>query len=320
MMKNSTLENYKNLIKALKLAGIIALVIILAFSAIITLFPNSFISWPQVIDNLFNSKTSTYDDQIVFLDVGQADCTAIMSNGEVALVDLGHSGGGGKNITQHLNNLAIKNIKYIIFTHYHTDHIGSLETIAEKFNVDTVILNNYFSISNTDVKAVEKLNKTIDKFKINKEYVSNDKTIKLGNFTLTLNTAGLIQTDENENSTVVSAECNGVKTLLLSDSGKEIMGVIYDANKNYNIDTTYDILKVAHHGAEDSTNLDFLKLVLPKHAIISCGKDNLYGHPHASVLKDLENIGAKVLRTDINGNITVKITDNKIYEVRPTKQ
>lgn len=319
-MKNSTLENCKNLIKALKLAGIIALVIILAFSAIITFFPNAIVSWPKIIDTVFNGQTNNYDDKIVFLDVGQADCTAIMSNGEIALVDLGNSGGGGKNITLHLNNLAIKNIKYIIFTHYHTDHIGALETIAEKFNVDTVILNNYYSTVDADVVAVEKLNKTIENYNISREYASNGKTITLGDFTLTLNTAGFLQTAENENATVISAECNGVKTLLLSDSSKEIMSKIYDMNQNYDIDTTYDILKVAHHGAGDSTNLDFLKLIVPKYAIISCGKDNLYGHPQPSVLKDLEIMGAKVFRTDLNGNITVKITNENLYEVKSERK
>lgn len=79
-----------------------------------------------------------------------------------------------------------------------------------------------------------------------------------------------------------------------------------------------DILKVAHHGAETSSSNAFLEAVAPKIALIGVGKDNSYGHPAESTIKNLKNIGAKIYRTDQNGEIEINLTKNnfkiKIYE------
>lgn len=316
---NNSQNKFQNLIKTFKLAGIIASVIILAFSAIITFFPDVLVSWPQIIDAVLSPEPKTYDDQIVFFDVGQADCTAVMSNGEIALVDLAHVGGGGKNITQSLKAYATENIKYIVLTHYHTDHIGALEIIAQNFNIDTVIMNNYYSMSDTDLDAIQKLHSVIDDYDIKLEYAANNKILSVGDFNLKLHTTGLVHEEENENSTVVSVEGKGVNALLMADSESEIMSMFYSMHTNFGADISYDILKVAHHGANDSNNLEFLKLVAPKYAVISCGKDNLYGHPHTEVLENLDSINANVFRTDSDGEITIIITDNKQIKVSTTR-
>ena len=65
-----------------------------------------------------------------------------------------------------------------------------------------------------------------------------------------------------------------------------------------------DILKVGHHGSKTSTSDTFVKYLSPKEAIISCGKNNKYGHPHESVLRILKNNNITIRRTDILGTIT----------------
>jgi len=74
-----------------------------------------------------------------------------------------------------------------------------------------------------------------------------------------------------------------------------------------------DILKVSHHGSKTSSDEDFIREVSPEIVIISCGKDNSYGHPHPETLETLEKYG-KVFRTDLNGNIKI-ISNGKIYGV-----
>ena len=66
-----------------------------------------------------------------------------------------------------------------------------------------------------------------------------------------------------------------------------------------------DILKVGHHGSRTSTTKSFLNQIKPKVALISVGKDNSYGHPTENTLKRLNDIGAKIFRTDENGTILI---------------
>jgi competence protein ComEC len=65
-----------------------------------------------------------------------------------------------------------------------------------------------------------------------------------------------------------------------------------------------DILKAGHHGSDTSSSLLFLKAVTPEVAILSCGLNNSYGHPHISVLNRLKSLGIKIRRTDEEGTIS----------------
>ncbi|MFR6170733.1 MAG: ComEC/Rec2 family competence protein [Blautia sp.] len=71
----------------------------------------------------------------------------------------------------------------------------------------------------------------------------------------------------------------------------------------------YDVLKVAHHGSKNSTKEEFLEIVNPKASVISCGKDNSYGHPHKELLERLENYTEKMLFTMEEGEI--RLTERK---------
>jgi DNA internalization competence protein ComEC/Rec2-like protein len=73
-----------------------------------------------------------------------------------------------------------------------------------------------------------------------------------------------------------------------------------------------DILKVGHHGSITSTSDNFLKLIMPKMALIGCGKNNKFGHPNQFILNKLSAIGCKIYRTDLNGEISICIDENAI--------
>ena len=82
-------------------------------------------------------------------------------------------------------------------------------------------------------------------------------------------------------------------------------------------DVSADILKVAHHGSKYSSDADFLKTVSPKAAVISCGADNLYGHPHEETLERLQSAKAELYRTDTEGTILVKLKRNGTFAIEP---
>ena len=72
-------------------------------------------------------------------------------------------------------------------------------------------------------------------------------------------------------------------------------------------------MKVAHHGAKNGTSEEFLRLFSPRAAVISCGKDNSYGHPAEEVLDRLGQSGTEIYRTDLSGAVTVEMRDGAVY-------
>ena len=77
-----------------------------------------------------------------------------------------------------------------------------------------------------------------------------------------------------------------------------------------------DILKVGHHGSRSSTTADFLNIVSPKIAIISCGVDNKFKHPHSETIEKLDNYNAKIYRTDLSGEISLKVYPNNKIKIQ----
>ena len=65
------------------------------------------------------------------------------------------------------------------------------------------------------------------------------------------------------------------------------------------------IIKVAHHGSANSTGEEFLQYIKPEKAVISCGKENSYGHPHKELLKRLKKYSGQILFTKEQGAVHI---------------
>ena len=103
------------------------------------------------------------------------------------------------------------------------------------------------------------------------------------------------------------------KALLTGDVEEEGQENIKDLiRKNPRIFKDITLLKVAHHGSKYTTDEEFLELIRPKIALISCGENNRYGHPHEEVLERLENIGSKIYRTDESGAVIFRIKNDRM--------
>ena len=106
---------------------------------------------------------------------------------------------------------------------------------------------------------------------------------------------------------------------LRGDIGEEEEKEIINNNYNdYKFYKNYQVLKVAHHGSKYSSSLEFLKAVKPALAVIEVGK-NSYGHPTAEAIGRLKEVGARVMRTDQDGEVVVE-TDGKEWQVRSTRK
>ena len=100
----------------------------------------------------------------------------------------------------------------------------------------------------------------------------------------------------------------GLTFLLTGDAPKEIENKIINT---YDLDI--DVLKVGHHGSNTSTSNKFIESIKPEVAIISCGKNNIYGHPHSEVINALIYNKVVIFRTDYDGSI--KISKNILNEL-----
>ena len=113
--------------------------------------------------------------------------------------------------------------------------------------------------------------------------------------------------DDNENSLVVYTTLGGLKWLFTGDIGTQIEKEIIQLFPELSI----DVLKVAHHGSNTSTDEAFIQHVQPTYALISAGVNNSYGHPTEEVLETLDHENVTVLRTDESGAVQFRFIKNE---------
>ena len=181
-------------------------------------------------------------------------------------------------------------------SHGDYDHMGSSINLIDNFNIENVIFNcgPYNDLENELIEV-------LDKKKI--KYYSYIKELNVDN-----NKLHFLQTkeydNENENSNVIYTKLNGYKFMFMGDAGVEKEK---DILEKYNV-SKIDVLKIGHHGSKTSSDKNFIDEMNPKYSVISVGKNNRYGHPNKEVLNNLDN--SKIYRTDINGEIKIKIKMN----------
>lgn len=245
-----------------------------------------------------DTKTERADLEVHFIDVGQADSILIkMPTGENMLIDAGNNG-DSELMDKYLKAQGVQTIDIAVGTHPHEDHIGSLDTVINNFNVEKVYMPKYAHTTKTfeDVLLAIK-NKGL---KISTPVPGSTFNLGEAKFSI-LAPNGDNYKSINDYSIVLRMEYGSNSFLFTGDS--EVLSEKEILEKDYNVQA--DVLKVAHHGSTTSTSDEFLNAVSPKYAIISCGEDNDYGHPHKEIVAKLDKKGIKILRTDELGTIVI---------------
>ena len=261
-------------------------------------FNDSYAVLEKEVSSLDNSYIEVH-----FLDVGQGDSIFIeINNSKTMLIDASTSS-YGNFIIDYINSLGYDRIDYLIATHPHADHIGSMQDIVLEYDIGDI----YMPKVSTNTKTYENLLTAIDdkNLTIKKAY-KGVKIIDEDELDVSILSPTKDEYDNlNNYSAVLKLTYKNVSYLFMGDSEEEVEENILD-------DVKADVIKIAHHGSNSSSSLEFLKKVSPTYAVISVGEDNSYNHPHKEVLDRLEEIGSIVYRTDLDGNIIISTDGNKI--------
>ncbi len=246
-----------------------------------------------------------------FLDVGQGDGIYIEADdGSRIFIDGGSTSVnevGKYRILPYLKYHGIRGIDYWFVSHTDLDHINGLTQMLEDGYKVKNLLFSYKVQKDENFGALYRL--AIEKG-VNVGFLAEGDTLNCKNMTINVlfPTKAVSYEGANENSLVLLLESEGQRFLFMGDTGSEQekdLIEIYDLSD-------IDVLKVGHHGSKNSSCEDFLNEVKPKLAIISCGKKNRYGHPHADTLKKLEAKKIDVYRTDEMGQITISLNGGEI--------
>lgn len=248
--------------------------------------------------------------RVDFIDVGQGDSIFIKTpDGVNALIDAGNEE-YGPDVVAHLRRLGVRRIDLVVMSHPEDDHIGGMPYVLDAFQVGAVLDSGYTHASDVQERVFE----IIEAKKIPYHLAVRDMEFRLGlNTQLQVLAPGNqlakgTKADANNNSVVVRLLFGRVQMLFPGDIGSEGEGRLIASHQ----DIESQVLKVANHGASDSTSLEFLRLVRPEYLILSVGAKNKDKNPNKDTLQRLskERTSASMFRTDKNGTITV-LTDGR---------
>lgn len=267
-----------------------------------------------ILFNLISHILIPHNLKIYFVDVGQGDCSLIVTpNNKTILID----GGEEKNdlLTSYLLDRRIKKLDYIIISHFDSDHVGGVLKALEKLKIKNVIISK----QKEDSENFKIFKNIVNRKKIKVIVVNKGDKLKIENDLyfdfLWPNKEEFIQENAlNNNSIVCKLNYKNFSMLFTGDieeiAEKEIL------KENNNLKST--ILKIPHHGSKTSSSQEFIEAIKPKIILIGVGENNKFGHPNDEILERLEKIDSKIYRTDKMGEITITI--NRKFKVKIEKQ
>ncbi len=253
---------------------------------------------------LRGNEVST-DLKVHFIDVGQGDSTLIEKNGHFMLIDAGERD-QSETVVSYLEKQGVKTLDYVIGTHPHSDHIGGLEAVIRKFGVQKVFLPE----KEHTTKVYERLLDAIADKDLKITVPKPGDTYSLGDASFQIIAPMRDYGDNLNNWSIGLRLVYGENSFVLCGDAEKAAEEDMEAS---GFPLKADVLKLSHHGSSTSSFPDFMNMADPEYAVISCGKNNDYGHPHKEILDMLKKRNIKVLRTDQLGTIVAVSDGSKVY-------
>jgi len=249
--------------------------------------------------------------RVSFLNIGQGDSSLIQTmDGKNILIDGGPDDSVIFELSKELSWFD-RTIDLMILTHPHADHISGLTEVIERYDVRKIL---YTGVPHSSPTYIHWL-KLVQEKKIPITIISKSQTIELTEdcfIEILYPISSLLNLDVsnlNNTSVVLKLVHGETKFLFTGDIESETESELLRSG----IDLSADVLKVAHHGSDTSTSLEFLKAVRPEFAVMQVGEDNKFNHPSIRILKRLERMNVEIFRNDIDGTVRFKSDGKNIF-------
>lgn len=253
--------------------------------------------------------------EVSFIDVGQGDCILISCGGENMLIDCGEMS-EFKSVKNYLDSRDVESLKYVVGTHPHSDHMGGMADVVRAYDIGEFIIP---PLNDENIPTSLYFEKFLD--------AAEDADLKL----TAAKPGRKEQIGSAEFEIIYPDRCEG------SNANNYSVGIILRHGETGFIFTGdaeiaaeeemvrsgrlehINVYKAGHHGSSTSSSDDLLEAIRPDIAVISCGKDNNYGHPSPEALKRIEKFTGKIYRTDESGTVKI-ISDGTALEITEEKR
>lgn len=264
--------------------------------------------------------------KLSFLDVGQGECMVLKNtNGNTYMIDGGSTDTmqvGEKRIIPYLKSQGIWRLKCVFISHVDADHISGIieimeqmEGIPNRYQGDIIIEQLCLPEPGSQKELYKEILALAEQKKIKVFYFKEGNVWKDEELALNCLSPmkGMEKEDVNRRSMVLYMQYKELDALFTGDIDKEIELSILDKLKKEKIlPEHFELLKVSHHGSKFSSDELFLQEIAPEYAVISCGKNNRYGHPHTETMTSLQNLSKQIYNTAETGAVEITCGGEKL--------
>ncbi|MCM1082893.1 MAG: DNA internalization-related competence protein ComEC/Rec2 [Clostridium sp.] len=259
-------------------------------------------------------------EMLVFLDVGQGDGIIVSTpGGTVVVIDGGSTSESAESLAEYtlkpaLKSLGMADVDFWVVTHGDTDHVSGLMHILENYeisniSIDCILMTEYGKNDET----LEEIKMLAEENGIDVVYLSAGDKIEDKSAALVCchPDKDYAADDTNDTSLALGYVSPDISCLFTGDMSAASLDYMFTKNGAL-LQGEYLYLKVPHHGSKNSVYEPLYDLMKGRTAIVSCGKNNSYGHPHNEVVDKLNQYGCSIYRTDESGAVCIYVKNGRV--------
>lgn len=260
--------------------------------------------WKELI-NIEKTSHAEGEAEVHFIDVGQGDCTLVISDGKTMLIDTGEKE-YAESVCSYLEEQNVDKIDCMVLSHAHSDHMGGASVIVDSIDIGKIIVPKMPDDMTPTTKFYENFLTSVKEKGLKLTAAKVGDVYEIGECEFEL-IAPVEEYNDLNNFSVSGILTHGENSFLFTgDAEKKAEKDIIESGGFKDI----DVYKAAHHGSNTSNCEEMLEITKPEIVVISCGEGNSYGHPHDEVVEKMSDYADTIYRTDIDGTVVITSSDD----------